>query len=60
MGALTKIVGPSTPVGGVLMIAGYLSLVRIARIRSASLYRFGSGRAERRLIGVDFVDTQLF
>ncbi|KWU47408.1 DUF423-domain-containing protein [Rhodotorula sp. JG-1b] len=26
MGALTKIVGPSTPVGGVLMIAGYLSL----------------------------------
>lgn len=28
MGALTKIVGPSTPVGGVLMIAGYLSLVR--------------------------------
>jgi uncharacterized membrane protein YgdD (TMEM256/DUF423 family) len=32
MGALTKIVGPSTPVGGVLMIAGYLSLVRLARI----------------------------
>ncbi|POY73731.1 hypothetical protein BMF94_3269 [Rhodotorula taiwanensis] len=27
MGALTKIVGPSTPVGGVLMIAGYLSLL---------------------------------
>jgi len=27
MGSLTKIVGPSTPVGGLLMIGGYLSLV---------------------------------
>ena len=27
MGSLTKIVGPSTPVGGMLMIGGYLSLV---------------------------------
>ncbi|GAA5864502.1 hypothetical protein JCM5296_003219 [Sporobolomyces johnsonii] len=27
MGALTKIVGPSTPLGGLLMIGGYLSLL---------------------------------
>ncbi|GAA5884341.1 hypothetical protein JCM16303_003643 [Sporobolomyces ruberrimus] len=27
MGSLTKIVGPSTPVGGLLMIGGYLSLL---------------------------------
>ncbi|SGY79643.1 BQ5605_C008g05184 [Microbotryum silenes-dioicae] len=27
MGALTKIVGPATPLGGLLMIGGYLSLV---------------------------------
>ncbi|GAA5977651.1 hypothetical protein JCM5350_002305 [Sporobolomyces pararoseus] len=28
MGSLTKVVGPSTPVGGLLMIGGYLSLQR--------------------------------
>lgn len=29
MGSLTKVVGPSTPVGGLLMISGYLSLVSV-------------------------------
>ena len=32
MGSLTKVVGPSTPVGGLLMIGGYLSLVSLPRI----------------------------
>jgi len=27
MGSLTRIIGPSTPIGGLLMIGGYLSLV---------------------------------
>lgn len=30
MGSLTKIVGPSTPAGGLLMIGGYLSLVSLS------------------------------
>ncbi|KAK4057802.1 hypothetical protein OIO90_001021 [Microbotryomycetes sp. JL221] len=29
MGGLTKLVGPTTPLGGVLMIAGYLGLVSL-------------------------------